>query len=33
MGAYGHSRIRTLIIGSTPSTMLRLCKIPVMMFR
>ena len=33
MGAYGHSRIRTLIIGSTTSTMLRLCKIPVMMFR
>ena len=33
MGAYGHSRIRNLIIGSTTSTMLRLCKIPVMMFR
>lgn len=33
MGAYGHSRIRSLIIGSTTSTMLRLCKIPVMMFR
>ncbi|MDF1750857.1 MAG: universal stress protein, partial [Alphaproteobacteria bacterium] len=33
MGAYGHSRIRNLIIGSTTSAMLRLCKIPVMMFR
>jgi nucleotide-binding universal stress UspA family protein len=33
MGAYGHSHIRTLIIGSTTSTMLRSCPIPVLMFR
>ncbi len=33
MGAYGHSHIRTLIIGSTTSTMLRSCLIPVLLFR
>lgn len=33
MGAYGHSRIRSLIIGSTTSEMVRLCKIPVFLFR
>ncbi|MDJ1463070.1 MULTISPECIES: universal stress protein [Nitratireductor] len=33
MGAYGHSRIRSLIIGSTTTEMLRSCKIPVMLFR
>lgn len=33
MGAYGHSRIRTLIIGSTTAEMLRSCRIPVMLFR
>lgn len=33
MGAYGHTRIRRLIIGSTTSEMLRLCKIPVILFR
>jgi nucleotide-binding universal stress UspA family protein len=33
MGAYGHSHIRTLIIGSTTSSMLRSCLIPVLMFR
>lgn len=33
MGAYGHSRIRSLIIGSTTSEMLRSCRIPVMLFR
>ncbi|GGF01507.1 universal stress protein [Stappia taiwanensis] len=33
MGAYGHSRIRTLIIGSTTSEMVRSCKTPVLMFR
>lgn len=33
MGAYGHSRIRNLIIGSTTTEMLRLCKVPVLMFR
>ncbi|MEO0421165.1 MAG: universal stress protein [Pseudomonadota bacterium] len=33
MGAYGHSRIRTLIIGSTTTTMMRLCRVPVLLFR
>ncbi len=33
MGAYGHSRIRNLIIGSTTTEMIRSCKIPVMLFR
>jgi len=33
MGAYGHSRIRTLIIGSTTAEMLRSCRVPVMLFR
>lgn len=33
MGAYGHSHIRNLIIGSTTTEMLRLCKVPVLMFR
>jgi nucleotide-binding universal stress UspA family protein len=33
MGAYGHSRIRTLVIGSTTSEMLRACRVPVLMFR
>ncbi|MEL6678420.1 MAG: universal stress protein [Pseudomonadota bacterium] len=33
MGAYGHSRIRTLIIGSTTTEMIRSCKIPVVLYR
>ncbi len=33
MGAYGHSRIRNFIIGSTTTEMLRSCRIPVMLFR
>lgn len=33
MGAYGHSRIRNLIIGSTTTEMVRSCQVPVMMFR
>lgn len=33
MGAYGHSRIRSLIIGSTTSAMVRRCKIPVLLIR
>lgn len=33
MGAYGHSRIRSLVIGSTTTAMVRSCKIPVLMFR
>jgi nucleotide-binding universal stress UspA family protein len=33
MGAYGHSRIRTLIIGSTTTEMVRSCLVPIMLFR
>jgi nucleotide-binding universal stress UspA family protein len=33
MGAYGHSRIRNLIIGSTTTHMLQLCRVPVILFR
>lgn len=33
MGAYGHSRIRNLIIGSTTTEMLRSARIPVLLFR
>lgn len=33
MGAYGHSRIRQFIVGSTTTTMVRTVQIPVLMFR
>lgn len=33
MGAYGHSRIRSLLIGSTTTEMVRSCKVPVLLFR
>jgi len=33
MGAYGHSRIRDLIVGSTTTAMLRRCHIPVLLLR
>ncbi len=33
MGAYGHSRIRSMIIGSTTTEMIRSCLIPVMLIR
>ena len=33
MGAYGHSRIRSLVIGSTTSEMIRTCKVPVVLMR
>lgn len=33
MGAYGHSKMRNLIIGSTTTEMVRLCKIPVVLYR
>jgi nucleotide-binding universal stress UspA family protein len=33
MGAYGHSRIRSLVIGSTTTEMIRSCRIPVLLFR
>lgn len=33
MGAYGHGRIRYLLIGSTTTEMIRRCQIPVLTFR
>lgn len=33
MGAYGHSRIRQLIVGSTTTTLLRLSEVPVLVLR
>lgn len=33
MGAYGHSAIRQMIVGSTTTAMIRTVKIPVMLFR
>ncbi|MDH5557817.1 MAG: universal stress protein [Alphaproteobacteria bacterium] len=33
MGAYGHSRVRSLIIGSTTTGMIRSCKIPIALVR
>lgn len=33
MGAYGHSPVRQLILGSTTTSMVRTCGVPVLMFR
>lgn len=33
MGAYGHSRIRHLIVGSTTTNVLRNCSVPVLLLR
>jgi nucleotide-binding universal stress UspA family protein len=33
MGAYGHGRMRNLILGSTTTTLVRTCLIPVLLFR
>jgi len=33
MGAYGHNRIRSMIIGSTTTQMIQSCKVPVMLVR
>ena len=33
MGAYGHSRIRQLIVGSTTTAMIRTCLIPILLLR
>ena len=33
MGAYGHSRIRQFVIGSTTTAMMRQCRVPVLLFR
>jgi len=33
MGAYGHSPLRNMIVGSTTTTMIRTCQVPVLLFR
>lgn len=33
MGAYGHSRIRSLVVGSTTTAMIRACRVPVLLYR
>ena len=33
MGAYGYSRIRQLIVGSTTTTVMRKCQVPVLLLR
>lgn len=33
MGAYGHSRIRDFILGSTTTALIRTCQVPVLLFR
>ena len=33
LGAYGHSRIRQLIVGSTTTALLRLSSVPVLVLR
>ncbi len=33
MGAYGHSPLRTFIVGSTTTSLMRSCRIPVLLFR
>ena len=33
MGAYGHSRIRHLVVGSTTTALLRTCPVPVLLLR
>jgi nucleotide-binding universal stress UspA family protein len=33
MGAYGHSRIRSLVLGSTTAQVLRGCEVPVLLLR
>jgi len=33
MGAYGHSRVRHLIIGSTTTALIRSCRVPVLIMR
>jgi nucleotide-binding universal stress UspA family protein len=33
MGAYGHSRVQNLILGSTTTYLIRTCQVPVVLFR
>lgn len=33
MGAYGHSRIRSLVVGSTTTAVIAACRVPVLLYR
>lgn len=33
MGAYGHSRIRQLLVGSTATSMMRTTSVPLLLLR
>lgn len=33
MGAYGHSRLRSIVIGSITSELLQACRVPVLLFK
>ncbi|WP_411826579.1 universal stress protein [Luteolibacter sp. AS25] len=33
MGAYGHSKVRQFILGSTTTTLIRTCQVPILLFR
>lgn len=33
MGAYGHSKVRQFILGSTTTTLVRTCLVPILLFR
>lgn len=33
MGAYGHSRLRSIVIGSTTSALIRTCPVPIALYR
>jgi nucleotide-binding universal stress UspA family protein len=33
MGAYGHSPIREFILGSTTTSLIRTCLVPILLFR
>ncbi|MGH6772137.1 MULTISPECIES: universal stress protein [Brucella] len=33
MGAFSHSRLRNLFIGSTTTETIRSCKVPIIIFR
>ncbi len=32
-GAYSHSRVRTILLGSTTASLIKACKVPLMLFR
>ncbi len=33
MGAFSHSRLRNLVLGSTTAELMRACKIPVLLLK